>query len=134
MNIGDKVTFRNGEIVKIKEIRTNQDTIETCGVNFQTNIFQPGECETIVVEFEDGETGIANRSELWPQTIEWQDQYTGELVEYHNAGAGNYPYDCKDKDKYPDAIIYRENSDGTGSWLHSEGLKEIRPGVYESSK
>lgn len=41
--------------------------------------------------------------------------------------AGNYPYDCRSKDKYPnDFIYYLEN----GSWVGHKSLKEIAPGVF----
>lgn len=71
--------------------------------------------------------------EEWPIEIYWQDPYTGELSKFYRSGVGLYPYDCIAKDKYPDAVIYRDNPDGAaGSWLHSEGLKQIRPGVYRS--
>ncbi len=74
----------------------------------------------------------AHQLNQWPIEIYWKDQYTGELSKFYRIGVGLYPYDCIAKDKHPDAVIYRDSPDDTGSWLHSEGIEQIQPGIYRS--
>jgi hypothetical protein len=68
----------------------------------------------------------------WPAEILWENPWTLELVKFYRSGVGAYPYECVNSKKYPSAVIYRANADGTGSWLGSSSLEAIRTGVYKS--
>ncbi|MGI4873160.1 MAG: hypothetical protein ACRYFX_18525 [Janthinobacterium lividum] len=46
---------------------------------------------------------------IYPETV----TVDGETLV--QAGIGAYPYECRAKDKYPTAMVYK----GPNSWLHS---------------
>lgn len=61
MKIGNQVKFRNGEIVTIKDIRSNKNDFVVMGTGKQ---FKAGQHKTFVLEFDDGEITIAHECEI----------------------------------------------------------------------
>lgn len=53
--------------------------------------------------------------------------FTGELETFYPKGAGAYPYDCIAKDKYPNSIVYFDN---TGGWVPSHSLVKTDEDFY----
>lgn len=66
MQVRDKATFRNGEIVTIKNIKTNQKDFTTIDAGMNTITVKAGEHTTFIVQFSDGEITIASENELTP--------------------------------------------------------------------
>lgn len=51
----------------------------------------------------------------------------GWTTEMKAIGRGEFPYDCKSKDKYPNAMIYQDQS---GGWVGDYGIEDTGLGYF----
>lgn len=51
----------------------------------------------------------------------------GHSTEMQAIGRGAFPYDCRSKDKHPDAMIYQ---DAKGGWVGDYGIKDTGLGYF----
>jgi len=68
-------------------------------------------------------TAVDWLEELEPGTwIAYENGYTGQTEESRFVGCGAYPYDCQEKDDYPNQKIFN----GVGGWFTEREVRSQR--------
>jgi hypothetical protein len=57
-----------------------------------------------------------------------QVMFCGKMTTYYETGRGAYPYDCPDRAKHPDSVIYTDYE--KGAWVASHDLIKQPGGHY----